>query len=141
MVESLARMGDIPGLPVLVEHATDVVAQDEARFFGGMGEALGQYHNNRTPILRIIDTQSLPAAVNANDRIVIILHVDFLTCTKMLHDFVDQVTEEIEDRAPDYGIELWVEGKISDLVRSNLYARKWTVHDQYRERLGNPTAD
>ena len=134
-------MGDIPGLPILVEHATDVVEQDEARFFGGMAEALGLYHLNRAPIVRIIDTQSLPAAVNANNKIIMVLHLDFLTWTEVMHNFVDQVTEEIADRAPGYGIKLWVEGKVSDMARSNLYARKWTVHDQYRERLGNPTAD
>ena len=139
LVESLAKMGNIPGLPILVEHATDVVEQDEARFFGGMGETLGLYHQNRAPIVRIIDTQSLPAAVNANDQIIIILHLDFLTWTEVLHDFVDQVTAEIADRAPGYGIELWVEGKVSDLARSNIYARKWTIHDQYRGRLGKPT--
>ena len=134
-VASLETMKETRGLPILIEHAAFAQNKAEARFFGRMGETFAAYNQTRQKITQIMDTSVLPIGVTENKTLVYVVPVDFVLWTQKVSRSMDLVDNQLDNRAPGYDVEFWVEGQISDLARQNISKNDWTVNDHSMKRL------
>ena len=136
-IASLETIKGARGLPILVEHAAFAQNKAEARFFGRTGEILAAYNQSRQKITQILDTSVLPIGVTDNKTVVYILPVDYLSWTQKVSRSMELVDSQLDHRAPNYSIELWLEGKVTDPARQNITQLSWSVHDHSVKRLSS----
>ena len=125
------------GLPILIEHAAFAQNKAEARFFGRMAETLSAYNQTRQKVTQIIDTSVLPIGVAENKTLVYTIPVDYLPWTRKVSRSIALVNSQLDNRAPDYNVELWLDGQITDLAREQITQNGWIVNDHSMKRLGS----
>ena len=134
-IASLETMKDARGLPVLIEHAAFAENKAEARFFGRMGEVMASYNQTRQKITEIVDTSVLPVGVAENQTLLYVVAVDHLSWTEKVSKSMELMDSQMDNHAPDYNVELWLEGQITDLARQNITENGWIVYDHSMKRL------
>jgi hypothetical protein len=133
IVTSLERMRKVRGKFALVRVAALAQNNSDALFFTRMIELLSIYHEQRSPLQRIVNTDRVPFALLQNGRAVVVAPFDYFRWTKRGKDFVLRLQQHI-GRA-DVHREIWITGQVSPPARRNLGSAGWAVFDQAATRI------
>jgi hypothetical protein len=135
LIGLLTLVSGAKGKPILLEHAADAESREEARLFGQIAETLMAYHQSKSPIVRILDNAVLPMAESKSGNLIFIAPLDYFSWTQSSSEVSVKLTEELEKVSSNSEREVWVQGNVSEMARTNLNALGWVVFDQSKRRL------
>jgi hypothetical protein len=128
LIASLYALGNAPGIGDFVAHAAEARTEDEAVFYTESAALLDVFHNEKGTVYEIIPGISAIAKLGAN-RIAYLVPVDYMVWTEELETYIDGETPWLGEHHPGAGVEVWLTGESSALVKKELQARGWSVRD------------
>ena len=118
---------------ILLVEAEQVENWAEARFYTRSAEFLAAYHQQRSPIVQIIDTERTPFAVTKDKHAIFMVPVDEVRWTELVATAAVDLSKQVKPHSSR--TELWVGGRISSRAQKEFARMGWSVFDRTRERL------
>jgi hypothetical protein len=124
-VESLTRLGSVPGVLGAATVASTVESEDQARFLTNAAEMLAKYHQTQTPLTRII-TQRTIVGRDRTGAIIVPAEVDYVVWTPRMASFANRTDLSAQKRI------IFLSGRMSPSAEKNFESLGWTINENSR---------
>ena len=135
LVESLGRIGRVPGLAVFLEAALAADDEVDANLFVSMAQIMRGYHETVSPLVGVGRVAGLVVAQARSGTALIAFPLDYGAWTER----ADRLSDELKATyaAPGFNgaFDLWVVGAVSPMAREQLARKGITVTEWINRRV------
>jgi hypothetical protein len=124
-VESLSRLGGVPGVLGAASLASTVESEDQARFLTEAVDMLAKYHQTQTPLTRIIAQRTIVGR-DRTGAIIVPAEVDYVVWTPRMAAFASRTDLAASKRI------IFLSGRMSPLAKKNFESLGWTINENSR---------
>jgi hypothetical protein len=124
-VESLTRLGSVPGVLGAATVASTVESEDQARFLTNAAEMLAKYHQTQTPLTRIIAQRTIVGR-DRTGAIIVPAEVDYVVWTPRMASFANRTDLSAQKRI------IFLSGRMSPSAEKNFESLGWTINENSR---------
>ena len=135
LVEAMARTG-VSQRQAFIERTLLVQSEDEAYFMRRWAEALMGYHQQVTPLSRIVRVGNAPFGQRVDGVLVGVFPIDHLAWTGEIAWRHATNMQDLTNIDGVTGGEIWFEGSISPAARTALEEQDWIVRENAGKQLG-----
>ena len=133
MIEILKKLEGIEGRLFVVEQATLLQTEAEAVWFAESLLMADWFHQNETPIAKMLPGTLVPVALTTDHRVIVFSATDYAYWTQETAAILDDFTKQYS-KYSDRG-ELWTADQVSPRFVKEIRALGWTVTSDNRSTV------
>ena len=122
LVDALYRMDGTGSIDKFIYRANTAESLEDAFLFQRIAELLSEYHENITPIEKIVigPTRGLPMAVTKDNKLVMALLVDYGVWSRPVAEWIEELVRANHRVDANRKIELWITGTLSVIAKGEI---------------------
>jgi hypothetical protein len=122
LVDALYTMKGTKSIDKFIYRANTAESLEDAFLFQRIAELLSQYHENISPIKKIVigPTRGLPMAVTKDNKLIMALLVDYGVWSRPAAGWIRELAEANRRVDPNRKIELWITGTLSVIAKGEI---------------------
>ncbi len=122
LVDALYTMKGTRSIDKFIYRANTAESFEDAFLFQRMAELLSEYHENVSPIKKIVigPTRGLPMAVTKDNKLIMALLVDYGVWSRPAADWMRELAKANHRVDPNRKIELWITGTLSIIAKGEI---------------------
>lgn len=137
LVDALYTMQGTRNIDKFIYRANTAESFEDAFLFQRIGELLSEYHENVSPIKKIVigPTRGLPMAVTKDNKLIMALLVDYGVWSRPAAEWIQELAKANNRIDPNRKIELWITGTLSVLAKGEIESLGISVIEKAFDRL------
>ena len=146
MLTTLGEMQDVEGREVMLKIAAEADSVDVAEFNMANALLLAAYHKTQKPVTRIFPDEPVPVALDAGNRLVVIVSADYAFWVEDLGEVITLMAEKFDSQVVA-DRELWLRGRASKQFEIEMRNLGWGLQqeialtEKVREQFIQPTGE
>jgi hypothetical protein len=137
LVDALHTMQGTRNIDKFIYRANTAESFEDAFLFQRIAELLSEYHENVSPIKKIVigPTRGLPMAVTKDNKLIMTLLVDYGVWSRPAAEWIRELAKANSRVDPNRKIELWITGTLSVLAKGEIESLGISVTEKAFDRL------
>jgi hypothetical protein len=137
LVDALYTMKGTRSMDKFIYRANTAESFEDAFLFQRIAELLSEYHENVSPIKKIVigPTRGLPLAVTKDNRLIMALLVDYGVWSRPAAEWIQELAKANYRVDPNRKIELWITGTFSVLAKGEIESLGISVNEKAFDRF------
>jgi hypothetical protein len=137
LVDALYTMQGTRNIDKFIFRANTAESFEDAFLFQRIAELLSEYHENVSPIKKIVigPTRGLPMAVTKDNKLIMALLVDYGVWSRPAAEWIQELVKANHRVDPNRKIELWITGTLSVLAKGEIESLGISVTEKAFDRL------
>lgn len=122
LVDALHTMQGTRNIDKFIYRANTAESFEDAFLFQRIAELLSEYHENVSPIKKIVigPTRGLPMAVTKDNKLIMALLVDYGVWSRPAAEWIKELAKANHRVDPTRKIELWITGTLSVIAKGEI---------------------
>jgi hypothetical protein len=137
LVDALHTMKETRNIDKFIYRANTAESYEDALLFQRIAELLSEYHENVSPIKKIVigPTRGLPMAVTKDNKLIMALLVDYGVWSRPAAEWIGELAKANHRVDPNRKIELWITGTLSVLAKGEIESLGISVIEKAFDRF------
>jgi hypothetical protein len=130
LVASLDALPAIPGRPEFVSRAAGAQVDADAEFYTESAMLADLFNRTQAPLSQIVANLPGACVIAQGDRFACLFPLDYVAWTEGVAGHFDRITKVAQTAYPKAKRELWLTGRASPRMASELAARGWKLRER-----------
>lgn len=130
LVASLDALPAIPGRPEFVERAAGAQVDADAEFYTESAMLADLFNRTQAPLSQIVANLPGACVIAQGDRFACLFPLDYVAWTEGVAGHFDRITKAAKTAYPKAKRELWLTGRASPRMASELASRDWKLREK-----------